>query len=81
LTFFIGFLFTFLVRQNLLREFYSIVILFSKLVPERAAAVGCELNIFLWTNWRIDYFIIIFSEGILLVRNEWRKLIHVPDPA
>ena len=21
------------------------------------------------------------SEGILLARNEWRKLIHVPDPA
>ena len=21
------------------------------------------------------------SEGILLDRNEWRKLIHVPDPA
>ena len=22
-----------------------------------------------------------FNEGILLNRNEWRKLIHVPDPA
>ena len=22
-----------------------------------------------------------FSEGILLDRNEWRTLIHVPDPA
>ena len=22
-----------------------------------------------------------FSESILLDRNEWRKLIHVPDPA